>query len=123
MANLTHRVRIKPELEVDSYNDFQKSKGFYQVDAATAKWCETRRLNDHNPNAPHVFDVGLADEMSVIVAAETKVVTEKIGTVEAPLTLNGPVAPGFVAEEPSQPEPKAKAEEPGQPPDAKSKSK
>lgn len=119
MANLTHRVRIKPELEVDSYNDFQKSKGFYQVDAATAKWCETRRLNDHNPNAPHVFDVGLADEMSVIVAAETKVVAAKVGTVEAPLTINGPVAPGFLTEETVQPEPK----DPGQPPDTKGKSK
>lgn len=118
MADPTHRVRIKPELEVDSYNNFLKGN-FYKVDAATAKWCETRRLNDHNPNAPFVFDVGLADEMSVIVAAETKAVAEKVGTVEAPFMLDGPVAPGFVPEETVQPEPK----DPGQPPDAKGKSK
>lgn len=88
-------VRIKPDVEVDSYNGFLKAKGWYVVDDTTAKYLRTVKTGDHQPNLPLVFDVMTREEARVAAAAEALVEKPIVGTPDAP--LGGDAPPALVA--------------------------
>jgi hypothetical protein len=102
----TFLVRIKPELEVDSYNGFTKARGWQgPVDETTANYLKTVKTGDHQPNLPHVFDVATHEEAKVIHEAETTVVSARIGTPTAPIPLDGVLGAPVSLDPPPPPAP------------------